>query len=344
MDSTRRAHMEKVHKETAAERHKAIPIYEHITAYPIEKLVELSKLEFAIMDCEDDTARHEILSQYVTLRDSIKMIDNPPEKVFLWQDGSIPTMTEYNDNSNYRYFHDPDFMPFFLEVLVPEDVTTIGAVITIAGGQQGMNAINECYEICRNFNELGYQGFILHCRPNASPWNAYECGVDVARAIRIIRKNSDKYRLPENRIAVAGFSNGGIAGDNCIRYFSGDQAVSDHFPSYVPDDLDTFYGSPDVFISVYGARHMGTDFDYSRVVYPPSFFATGLRDVHGTENMYYVVNDLVKRGVMVEIHSFAGHPHGYAGWKIYDGIGNPNFDLWANLADSFMQNVYSINV
>ncbi|MGI6038659.1 MAG: hypothetical protein GX257_00300 [Clostridiales bacterium] len=341
MDSAKRAHMEKVQKELAPERHKAIPKYEYITAYPIDKLVELSKLEFAIMECEDDSARRDLLSQYAELRDSIKMIENPPEKVFLWREGNMPVMTEYTDNSEYRYYHDPDFMPYFLEILLPDDVTPIGAVITIAGGQQGMNSINECYEICRNFNDLGYQAFILHSRPNACPWNAFECGVDVARAIRIIRRDSEKYRIPKDRVAVAGFSNGGIAGDNCIRYFSGDQAVKDHFPDYVPDDLDAYYGSPDVFLCVYGSRHIGTDFDYTRVVYPPSFFATGLKDERGCENMYDVVFDLVKRGVMVEVHSFAGHPHGYAGWKIYDGIGNPNFDLWVNLADNFMRNAYN---
>ena len=137
MDSAKRAHMEKVQKELAPERHKAIPKYEYITAYPIDKLVELSKLEFAIMECEDDSARRDLLSQYAELRDSIKMIENPPEKVFLWREGNMPVMTEYTDNSEYRYYHDPDFMPYFLEILLPDDVTPIGAVITIAGGQQG---------------------------------------------------------------------------------------------------------------------------------------------------------------------------------------------------------------
>ena len=46
------------------------------------------------------------------------------------------------------------------------------------------------------------------------------------------------------------------------------------------------------------------------------------------------------QGVPVEVHTFAGHPHGYAGWKIIDGKGNPNFDLWVTHADAFLMDVF----
>jgi len=38
---------------------------------------------------------------------------------------------------------------------------------------------------------------------------------------------------------------------------------------------------------------------------------------------------------IAEIHTFAGHGHGIAGRKLFDGAGNPTFDLWVPLADAF---------
>ena len=335
------AQMRKIMAECGEDFHKAVPKYEYITAYPIDQLVELSKIQFKIMETADDAARAELHRRYNELRDSIEMIPNPPEKIMLWPKGKVPTLTEYKENPGLRHFHDPGFEPYMLEVLLPQDIVPKGAVVTIAGGEQGMNTINECYEICREFREKGYQGFILHSRPNNGPWSPAECGIDAGRALRIIRANAAKYRIDPDKVALAGFSNGGIAVDFCVRYCSGDQKVADYFPGYEPDELDELPGAPDVAILVYGARHTGTEYDYSRVVYPPTFFATGLLDVKGMENLYDVAWDLMKRGVKLEIHSFAGQPHGYAGWKIYDGVGHPNFDLWLDHADNFMQDVYA---
>ena len=70
----------------------------------------------------------------------------------------------------------------------------------------GAGTINECYEIGLEFGALGYQCFILQCRPNGCPWNEYETGADAARALRIIRANADKYRVKPDNIAMAGLS------------------------------------------------------------------------------------------------------------------------------------------
>ena len=49
---------------------------------------------------------------------------------------------------------------------------------------------------------------------------------------------------------------------------------------------------------------------------------------------------LLSKEVPVEIHTFAGHPHGYAGWKIIDGKGDYNFDLWITHADVFLRDLF----
>ena len=71
------------------------------------------------------------------------------------------------------------------------------------------------------------------------------------------------------------------------------------------------------------------------------FFAVGRLDV-GMENLHALYPDLLARGVPLEVHTFAGHPHGYAGWKIMDGVGFPNFDLWVTHADAFLRDVFKV--
>ena len=335
-----RARMREINREFGGANHEAIAIYEDCTMYDIPQLAELVLLERKVMGAKSKEERLAIIAEFKDKLSKVKKIPNAPERILLWPEGKMPKLTEYTENTDNQYFHDPDFQPYMLEVLVPENVQPVGAVITVAGGQHGPNTLNECYQINREFNALGYQGFILHCRPNACPWDPRETGADVARAVRLIRANAAKYRIDPDRIALAGFSNGGIAGDSCIRFYSGDQTVKDSFPDYEPDELDKIPGCMDVFLCVYGARHKGTEPSNPRVVYPACFFACGLEDKAGVVNLYSLLPELIEHNVRLELHTFAGQPHGYAGWKILEGNGNPTFDYLVQLADVFMQDTY----
>ena len=325
------------------EEAKTIPIFENPVDYPADILAEMVRLAFAVRSCQDAGKKHELEKKYISLRDALELSYEVKAPILLWDKGNMPTCTEYTENFDHRYAHDPDFEPFLLEVLLPETVNPKGAVLTIAGGEHGMNTVSECYQICKDFNEKGYQGFIVNARPNHGPWSGKEAGVDAARAVRYVRAHADQYRIEPDQIALAGFSNGGVATEQCIQYCSGDQTVKEYFPNYKPDGLDAYAGGPDVQLCVYGPRHLGTGFDYSRVVYPPTFYAIGMEDHVAVANMNAVYADLMARGVTVEVHTFSGHPHGYAGWKIIDGKGDPNFDLWEDLADHFMQDIYRKN-
>lgn len=327
-------------QEYGKELNKAITLYEDPTRYPVEDLIALAQLQFKMMKEEDDEQRDLLHTQFMDKLESIKLIENAPERIWLWPEGKMPVNTPYVENDDYSFDHDPDFKPYYLEMLVSEDVQPVGAVILIAGGSHGIGSISECYQIGREFNELGYQCFILQCRPNGCPWSPQEVGADTARAIRLVRANAETYRIDPNHIAAAGFSNGGITVDFCIEYYSGNKAVQDYFPEYEPDELDAYNGGPDAYLCVYGPRHDGTPFNYTGVVYPPTFIAVG-RDDHGAmKNLHYLYTSLHEHDIPVEIHTFAGHPHGFAGHKIFDGKGDPNFDLWVTHADYFMRDVY----
>lgn len=320
---------------------KAAVLFNDATRYPLEDLRALYLLQEKLYISKSQENLEKGIGRMKQFMESMELLPEAPDRVYLWPRGRVPAHTEYRKNEDFRWLHGPDFCPYYLEVLLPENIMPKGAVITIAGGQQGANVLNECYQTCLDFNARGYQCFILLSRPNACPWSAVESGADVSRCVRMIRGKAEHYRIHPQRVAVMGMSNGGIAGENCILYFSGTQKMTDYFPLYVPDQYDELPGCQDVFLCVYGARHKGTPVDYSRVVYPPTFYATGLEDKKGIENLNAVLQDHFHRGTRLEIHTYAGHPHGEAGMSILDGKGRPDFDSWVGHADIFMQDTYT---
>ncbi len=332
------AKMKKINQEFGPEKCKAIEIWESTPCYNEAQVVALAKLSNRIqMECTDEE-RPGVIREFARLRDQVQPRENAPEKIWLWPEGNMPSETEYTDNSEYRYNHAPDFIPYMLEMLVSEDVAPKGAVVICAGGDHGESVVFEGYQTAKDLNVLGYQCFLLLNRTNHNPWNGHECGADGARAIRYVRAHAEQYRIRPDHVAFAGFSNGGLTGEAVIENYSGDKKVTDYFPEYVPDELDAYYGAPDAFLCVYGPRFNGGPFHWDGVVYPPTFFAVGRED-SAMNNLHYVYPDLVAHGVPVEVHTFAGVPHGKAGASIL-GDAYANFDLWLPLADAFMQDVY----
>ena len=116
--------------------------------------------------------------------------------------------------------------------------------------------------------------------------------------------------------------------------------MSDVFPGYEEDTLDTISGAMDAFLCIYGPRMNQDTFDYDRAVYPPVFHALGLEDFN-IDNMNKLYTELISHGITVEIHTFSGVPHGQAGRKLMDGcVKYPNFETWEVLADQFLTNIF----
>ncbi len=325
-----------------AAEHLAISLYEDAPCYPKEDLVELFWIGREIEAAKTREERIPLVEKFSAKRDSIRKIPNAPERIYLWPEGKIPCLTtDYTDNSEYRYNHDPDFRPFFYEMLVPEDVTPKGLIVFCAGGDHGTALLHEAYQSCMDFVALGYQTILLANRTNMCPWKGVDAGADASRAIRMARANAERYRIRPDQIAFAGFSNGGLTGDMVIQYFSGDKKMTDYYPDYEPDEYDGYYGAPDAFLCVYGPRWVGAPFDWEGVVYPPTFFAIGRKD-SAIDNFNYVYPQLLERKIPVEIHTFAGVPHGQAGVELIDGcIKYPNFQLWVPLADAFLMDLFA---
>lgn len=321
-------------------QHRSVTYFEDAPCYPAEKLVKLHGMRRAMLEEKDPARQEQLAGEYNAFMDGMEKLPNAPERIYLWPEGNMPASGDYLENPNLRYNHDPEFRPYMFEFLLPGDVTPKGAVILCAGGDHGDCVIHEAYQSCLDFNRLGYQCFMLLNRTNMMPYTGQECGADVARLVRMIRKNAAGYRIGEDQVAFAGFSNGGLTGEECIRYYSGSRSVKDYFPEYVPDELDDYPGAPDAFLCIYGPRFAGREIDYAGVVYPPVFFAVGMEDA-ALDNLHWVYRDLLDHGIRAEVHTFTGVPHGQAGVTLFGNYDYPNFELWLPLADAFMQRIYS---
>jgi len=320
--------------------HKAVPIFEDCVNYDEAEVAALAALGREMRTNVNAPDIQEKLARFRTMRDSIHEAEHKKEKILLWPNNNMPSHTDYTDNSDYLFNHDPDFIPYMYDMCVAEDVEPKGAVILCAGGDHGEGVVNGAYQVGKDLNALGYQCFILLNRTNHNPWSAQESGADGARAVRYVRAHAQEYRISPDNIAWAGFSNGGITGEACIQYYSASRTVKDSFPEYVEDELDQVSADLNAFLCVYGPRFAGDSFDYENVHYPPSFFAVGRNDP-ALKNLNYTYNDLIQHDIPAEIHTFAATPHGIAGIKIYDGyVRYPNFELWLPLADAFLKDVF----
>lgn len=323
--------------------HKTVPFFEDAPCYEKEEILELHKLQQALLYERNEEKQLELIAQLEKKMAELCPVANAPERIYLWEKDNMPSLGTYTENPGSRYNHDPEFAPYLFALLVPQDVTPKGAVVVCAGGDHGDCTLHEGYQTCLDMNKLGYQSFLLLNRTNHCPYDAKEAGADASRAIRYVRKNASYYRVDENRVAFAGFSNGGLTAEACIQYYSGAQKVTDWFPEYREDELDAYYGAPDAVLCVYGPRFRGASFDYTNVVYPPTFFAVGREDT-AMQNLGATLPDLLEHQVEVEVHTFSGVPHGQSGVPIYGVNPYPHFQLWVPLADAFLQNVFSKSI
>jgi len=234
----RREEMKELKAVFGPSEQKAVTLFEDAPCYPSKDLTELFHIGVRIQKVQDKEERLRLIAEYDAKRDSIQRLPNAPERVYLWPEGKIPCVTEYTDNSDYRYHHNPDFVPFFYEMLVPEDVTPKGLIVFCAGGDHGTALYHEGYQSCLDFNKLGYQAILLANRTNMCPWKGVDAGADAARAIRMARANAKKYRVREDQIAFAGFSNGGLTGEMVIQYFSGDKKMIKRFYGLDPAQFE----------------------------------------------------------------------------------------------------------
>ena len=244
---------------------------------------------------------------------------NNSQKLYLWEEGNVPATTSYTVN-NGNYFDDPDFRPTVTTFPVPEGTPIKGAVLVCAGGAfQFRSDSNEGTPVAQELSKLGYQSFVVDYR--LRPYTQEEGALDLARAVRFVRKNAKIYGIDEQDIAVMGFSAGGILAGEELLHYSGDVNGTALDNSYQPDSLDKISadaGACGMIYSFYGRLSVASlDVEEFRSAgLPPTYFCYGTRDPFYTQ-FGACVDALREAGVQVDTNVLEGRPHGYGytqGW------------------------------
>jgi hypothetical protein len=61
-----------------------------------------------------------------------------PHQIYLWEEGNIPTITEYTENSNSRYADPPGFRPNMVYFPAKQGVKVKGAVLVCGSHPLGI--------------------------------------------------------------------------------------------------------------------------------------------------------------------------------------------------------------
>lgn len=274
---------------------------------------------------------------FLTLGMSLPAFSQNKEIVPLWDKipGEIqsPTYVEKTDLdkngviSGVRYVSQPT-----LTVYLADPKKSNGtAVIICPGGGYGMLAINkEGYKVAEWFNTLGINAFVLKNRlPSDLIMKDKNIGPlqDAQEAVRLLRRNAQKWNLNPNKIGIMGFSAGGHLA----------ATLSTHYNDKVYDVTDNSSAKPDFSILIYpvismenGITHEGSKINLlgktaaSDLIYnysnekqvtaetPKTFLVHATDDkavpVENSINYYLALKN---QKVPVEMHVYQNGGHGF---------------------------------
>lgn len=252
-----------------------------------------------------------------------------PKKIqalYLWKEGKAPAKTKFTKDMT-GYFDEWDFRPYVTAIPVKSGVKPKGAVVLMAGGAyQFRGNYTDSLPTAAALREYGFHTFIVDYR--LEPYSQEEGALDVARAVRFIRKNADVYGIDRDDIAVMGFSAGGIQAGEFLMHYDEKVTGTELDKSYVPDELDKIpaHASADGMIySFYGRLSVG-NMDKTWLAkgnLPPTFYVYGTEDpfYDQFEQRYKVIR---KMGIKTKRIVLNGWPHGFGA----DGSWVKDYAAW----------------
>lgn len=237
------------------------------------------------------------------------------QALYLWEEGNVPARTSYTADMT-GYFDPYDFRPYVTAIPVREGVEVKGAVVLLAGGAyQFRGNYTDSLPTAAHLRELGFQTFIVDYR--LRPYTQEEGALDVARAVRFIRKNAEVYGIDPDDIAVMGYSAGGIQAGEFLLHFDEDVDGTALDPNYVPDELDRLpahASAGGMIYSFYGrlsVASMDVE-DLKAGELPPTFYCYGTEDPF--YNQFEAQYDLMQEvGTPTSRIVLQNWPHGFGG-------------------------------
>ena len=236
------------------------------------------------------------------------------QPVYLWPD-KVPGETESKHDPVQTPNKDGDVVrltdvtnPAFF-VFKPSAEKSIGAgVIVCPGGGYNILAINkEGYEVAEWLNRQGITAFVLEYRVPKKQEGAL---MDVQKAIRLIRSNTDSYGIKYNKLGVMGFSAGGSLSARAATLASN--------KTYLPiDKTDSLSCRPDFALLIYPAyldlgnnRSLTPELIVNQQTTPPMFIFATADDTYGNSALV-MTTALRDAKVPVELHFMPKGGHGY---------------------------------
>lgn len=283
----------------------------------------LTKDDIAALDAAKEARERLIQNQLIPFSEEV---------IYLWGEGNMPVVTKnVKEQFNRQSEDNPDFVPFMVPYLVKDQSKAKGNIIVISGGgfKYRENEL-EGYLVCPEFVARGYNCFLLQRR--VEPYNSDDIGMDLQRAIRVIRYNAEKWGLGgADIIAAAGFSGGSGTIMVTVSKFYGDITPDQFDSSYVCDAIDKVNSDLDVAMPMYG----GSPMDTKNPNIPYMFIgAAGNDQAIGNQGSVDLFLQLQEMGLNPELQVYATEAHGFGpGHK-----GITSF-LWMDSADIYMQRV-----
>ena len=263
---------------------------------------------------------------------SIGCIHAQNEEIELWSSevpGSIKAndyFEVYNENlDQLRKVVNPT-----LTMFVPENPNGTSIVICPGGGYAYLAIKKEGFIVAQWLNTLGITTFVLKYRlPSDDIMEDKSVGPlqDAQEAIRIIRRNAEKWQLNTERIGVLGFSAGGhVAATLSTHYKDEVYHVSDTisakpdftilvYPVISMDEKIGHQGSRNRLLGINASKELKENFSNEKHIdslTPPAFIVHASND-NGVlvENSLAFYLGLKRNKVSAELHLYQDGKHGF---------------------------------
>lgn len=241
----------------------------------------------------------------------------------------------------YKYDASYGFIPNIYAYLHDDDVKRPCLLLIPGGGYcmvcnvEGEPVADVFYEMGMNVIVLTYTTDITMSIPlKKQPLN------DASRAIRYIRKNSDRFKIDPDKVTVMGFSAGGHLSASISVHYDDIEDVNKELNKYSNKPNGTILGYPVItaginthqgsIISLVGGNPSNEELDYFSLEKhvtkntPPCFcWQTVEDDLVPIENSMLYTSALQEKGVP---HAFYAFPHGRHGLSVLsDRVKNDDF-------------------
>ena len=255
----------------------------------------------------------------------------------LWEN-EMPMYDENIDSPN-------SMTAYFVPTSMFEKLPAI--VILPGGGYGGRASKHEGEEIAKFYQSNGIHAFVVDYRLH--PYKFPVPLMDAQRAIKILKKNADKYNIDENKIFVIGFSAGGHLA-SCVATMEDYAKIGDEYDSISPSVAGAILSyavtsaiPEDGSVTECVAKLTDESREelerlttYKRVTEntPPCFiWHTSEDNVVPMTHSLMFADALHEKNIPVEMHIFPKGPHGVGLAK-----NRRDVSMWAPLTVEWIQN------